>query len=133
MENNETERGSGLALPPCSAVSESLALVDFGPCRLSARPAKWIEVAGPMCKHCEDGESVDHAAARILAAEYRRMKEALDAITNVRSSDFSDGAIERVCLLMLTIAKEALNPSEPNVEVTGDPLWAACGSGMFMV
>jgi len=50
----------------------ALALVDFGPCRGAERPQDWINVAGPMCAYCEDMEDVNLAAARIIAAEYRK-------------------------------------------------------------
>jgi hypothetical protein len=54
-----------------SALADALALVDFGACRDSGRPAKWIEVAEPMCAHCKGSEDVNLAAARIIADAYR--------------------------------------------------------------
>jgi hypothetical protein len=56
-----------------SALDDALALVDFGPCKTADRPQDWINVAGPMCKHCEGVEDVNLAAARIIADEYRKL------------------------------------------------------------
>jgi hypothetical protein len=55
-----------------SALDAALALVDFGPCQGSERPQDWVNVAGPMCAYCEGLEDVNFAAARIIAAEYRK-------------------------------------------------------------
>ena len=68
----ETESGA-----PCSALDDALALVDFGPCKTANRPQDWINVAGPMCAHCEGVEDVNLAAARIIAAEYRNVLKIL--------------------------------------------------------
>jgi hypothetical protein len=57
----------------CSALDAALALVDFGPCQRSERPQDWVKVARPMCAHCEELEDVNFAAARIIAAEYRKL------------------------------------------------------------
>ena len=54
-------------------LKHALALTDFGPCRTSPSPEKWIELASPMCQHCREGEDVSVAAGRILAAEVRRL------------------------------------------------------------
>jgi len=69
-----------LAPVPCSALDAALALVDFGPCRSAERPQDWINVAGPMCAHCEGAEDVNLAAARIIAAEYRKALAVIEAI-----------------------------------------------------
>ena len=61
------------AAPTCSALDAALALVDFGPCRSGARPQDWLDVAGPMCAHCEELEDVNLAAARIIATAYRNV------------------------------------------------------------
>ena len=50
---------------------DALSLADFGPCRTADRPQDWINVASPMCAHCEGVEDVNLAAARIIAWEYR--------------------------------------------------------------
>ena len=71
------EADGGVALPqPCSALEAALALVDFGPCR-DGDPADWINVASPMCAHCIGSEDVNLAAARIIAAEYRKSRDEL--------------------------------------------------------
>ena len=69
---NETEKQMPveqrcLVLP----LRDALALVDFGPCKTADRPQDWVNVASPMCAHCEGVEDVNLAAARIIAAEYR--------------------------------------------------------------
>ena len=61
---------------PCSALELALALVDFGACR-DGDPADWINVASPMCAHCIGSEDVNLAAARIIAAEYRKSRDEL--------------------------------------------------------
>jgi len=68
------------AMPPCSALDAALALVNFGPRRGAEHPQDWINVAGPMCAHCEGAEDVNLAAARIIAAEYRKVMAVLEAI-----------------------------------------------------
>lgn len=77
--------------PPatCSALDAALALVDFGPCRGAERPQDWINVAGPMCDHCEGVEDVNLAAARIIAAEYRKALAVIESIEE-RYIDGSD-------------------------------------------
>jgi hypothetical protein len=65
---------------PCSALDAALALVDFGPCKTADRPQDWINVASPMCAHCEGVEDVNLAAARIIAAEYRKALAVIEAI-----------------------------------------------------
>lgn len=64
----------------CSALDAALSLVDFGPCRGAERPQDWINVAGPMCAHCDGVEDVNLAAARIIAAEYRKALAVIEAI-----------------------------------------------------
>ena len=59
---------------------DALALVDFGSCQGAGRSQDWINVAGPMCAHCEGVEDVNLAAARIIAAEYRKALAAIEAI-----------------------------------------------------
>ena len=61
----------------CSALHDALALVDFGACR-DGNPAEWIKVSGPMCAHCIGSEDVNLAAARIIAAHYRKFRTALE-------------------------------------------------------
>ena len=53
-------------------LKDALALVDFGPCRGAERPQDWLKVASPMCAHCIGIEDVNLAAARIIAAAYRK-------------------------------------------------------------
>lgn len=53
-------------------LKDALSLVDFGPCRGAERPHDWIKVASPMCAHCIGIEDVNLAAARIIAAAYRK-------------------------------------------------------------
>jgi hypothetical protein len=65
---------------PYSAVDAALALVDFGPCRGAEHPQDWINVAGPMRAHCEGVEDVNLAAARIIAAEYRKALAIIETI-----------------------------------------------------
>ena len=83
------ERPSPLDATTCSALDAALALVDFGPCKGSERPQDWINVAGPMCAHCEGVEDVNLAAARIIAAEYRKALAVIEAIEE-RYIDGSD-------------------------------------------
>jgi len=59
---------------------DALALVDFGPCKTADRPQDWMMVASPMCAHCEGVEDVNLAAARIIAAEYRKSQAALEHV-----------------------------------------------------
>jgi hypothetical protein len=51
------------------ALQAALALVDVGP----AKTQEWMICASAMCQFCRPGEDVDQAAARILAAEVRRL------------------------------------------------------------
>jgi len=123
-EQEKVNRPSGEA--PCSALSDALALVDFGPCRGSAEPAKWMLFAGPMCAHCADLENVDQAAARILAAAYKELWFALGqvrhnaiAIQNIRwGYDGDCGAVriaERIeyeCDQFLRANARAMTPAK---------------------
>jgi hypothetical protein len=77
---NKLAAPEGCAPLTCSALDAALALVDFGPCKTAARPQDWINVAGPMCAHCEGVEDVNLAAARIIAAEYRKALSVIEAI-----------------------------------------------------
>jgi hypothetical protein len=77
---NKLAAPEGCAPLTCSALDGALALVDFGPCRGAERPQDWINVAGPMCAHCEGVEDVNLAAARIIAAEYRKALAVIEAI-----------------------------------------------------
>ena len=76
----EQDSGKELDKTPCSALDAALSLVDFGPCRGAERPQDWINVAGPMCAHCDGVEDVNLAAARIIAAEYRKTLAVIEAI-----------------------------------------------------
>jgi hypothetical protein len=78
--NKQLESFTGSNAPPCSALDAALALVDFGPCRGAERPQDWINVASPMCAHCDGVEDVNLAAARIIAAEYRKALAVIEAI-----------------------------------------------------
>ncbi len=51
-------------------IEAALALVDVGP----AKNLQWMACAVPMSKYCLPHEDVDQAAARILAAEVRRLR-----------------------------------------------------------
>jgi hypothetical protein len=73
MNTESTQTPESLGSPLCCALVDALALVEFGPCRDAARPQDWMAVASPMCQHCEGTEDVNFAAARILAAEYKRL------------------------------------------------------------
>lgn len=77
---NKLAAPEGCAPLTCSALDAALALVDFGPCRGAERPQDWINVAGPMCAHCEGVEDVNLAAARIIAAEYRKALAVIESI-----------------------------------------------------
>jgi hypothetical protein len=77
---NKLAAPEGCAPLTCSALDAALALVDFGPCRGAERPQDWINVAGPMCAHCDGVEDVNLAAARIIAAEYRKALAVIEAI-----------------------------------------------------
>ena len=77
---NKLAAPEGCAPLTCSALDAALALVDFGPCRGAERPQDWINVASPMCAHCEEAEDVNLAAARIIAAEYRKALAVIEAI-----------------------------------------------------
>ena len=57
----------------------ALALVDFGPCRTAARPQDWIAAVTPIFAYSKDFEDVNLAAARIIAAEYRRVLDLIEA------------------------------------------------------
>jgi hypothetical protein len=89
---NEAESSNGTAAcavsraVPCSALADALALVDFGPCKDAERPQDWINVAGPMCAHCDGTEDVNLAAARIIAAEYRKLHEWIELAAPVMES-----------------------------------------------
>lgn len=56
------------------ALAAALALVDFGP----VRSEEWFIPAQVMCDNCQPGEDVDQAAARILAAEVRRLRAVIE-------------------------------------------------------
>jgi hypothetical protein len=84
---NKLAAPEGCAPLTCSALDAALALVDFGPCRGAERPQYWINVAGPMCAHCEGVEDVNLAAARIIAAEYRKALSVIETI----EERYSDG------------------------------------------
>jgi hypothetical protein len=73
MNTKSTQKPELLGSPHGSALADALALVEFGPCRDAARPQDWMAVASPMCQHCEGTEDVNFAAARIIAAEYKRL------------------------------------------------------------
>jgi hypothetical protein len=73
MNTESTQSPESLGSPHGSALADALALVEFGPCRDAARPQDWMAVASPMCQHCEGTEDVNFAAARIIAAEYKRL------------------------------------------------------------
>jgi len=76
-EPQKPSAGPPLAAAPCSAaVEQALALIDFGPCRSHPQPGEWFKVSAPMCAHCIGIENVDQAAGRIIAAEYRRIRDA---------------------------------------------------------
>ena len=74
--------GPPLGAVACSALDAALALVDFGPCR-DGDPADWINVASPMCAHCIGTEDVNLAAARIIAAEYRKAQAVIEFIDEI--------------------------------------------------
>ena len=107
-----TTQPDELGAAHCSALDAALALVDFGPCRGAERPQDWINVAGPMCAHCEGVEDVNLAAARIIAAEYRNMLKIL-----------KDPVAVHINMLRGTIAwtpenlRHILGDSSPNDEV----------------
>lgn len=77
---NEAESSNGTAAcavsraEPCSALEAAEALIDFGPCRGSINPARWMELASAVCPHCILIENVDQAAGRIVLAELRRLQ-----------------------------------------------------------
>jgi len=75
----KTTPPDSLGAASCSALDAALALVDFGACR-DGDPADWINVAAPMCAHCIGAEDVNLAAARIIAAEYRKALAVIVAI-----------------------------------------------------
>jgi hypothetical protein len=75
MNTETTQSPESLGSPLCCALVDALALVEFGPCRDADRPQDWMAVASPMCQHCEGTEDVNFAAARILAAEYKKLAE----------------------------------------------------------
>ena len=66
-QKTSSHREERLVVP----LRDALSLADFGPCRTADRPQDWINVASPMCAHCEGAEDVNLAAARIIAWEYR--------------------------------------------------------------
>ena len=77
---NKLAAPEGCAPLTCSALDAALALVDFGPCKTAARQQDWMTVASAMCAHCEGAEDVNLAAARIIAAEYRKALAVIEAI-----------------------------------------------------
>ncbi len=74
MENTPDQTGApaGPIAPdkPREPVPAALGFVAMGPPKTQA----WINEAAHMCRFCEGAESVDQAAARILAAEVRRLR-----------------------------------------------------------
>lgn len=50
----------------CSALRDAFALIAMGPQR-SADAIEWFRVSAEMCKHCKSTETVNEAAARIVA------------------------------------------------------------------
>jgi hypothetical protein len=101
---------------PGSALDAALALVDFGSCRGAERPQDWLNVAGPMCEHCEGEEDVNLAAARIIATEYRKALAVISAIEE-RYIDGCDTYED--WKFMGTTAREYLLP--PNVQMQTTP------------
>ena len=77
---NEAESSSGTAAcavsraEPCSALAAALHLLEHIPRRL-AEPQAWWNAATAMAKYCGDAENVDEAALRIIASEYRKLRE----------------------------------------------------------
>jgi hypothetical protein len=70
----------------CSAVNDALAFIALGPQR-GANAVEWFNLSMPMCSHCLDRETVNEAAARIIAAEFRKTVEVLEAIEEI----YTDG------------------------------------------
>jgi hypothetical protein len=79
-------------------LSSAIALVKFGPCKSAECPQDWVNVAVPMCAHCEGVEDINLAAARIILgrleavqSERDRLREALRlaAMWGVQSRGFS--------------------------------------------
>jgi N-acetylglucosamine kinase-like BadF-type ATPase len=52
-----------------SDIRDALAFVDHGP----VKDTDWANLAYGMTKHCQEGENMDMAAARILARAYREL------------------------------------------------------------
>ena len=74
METNQATPPAASATTPCSALEAAEALIAFGPCRGSLNPARWMELATPLCPHCIAIENVDQAAGRIVLAELNRLR-----------------------------------------------------------
>lgn len=58
----------------------ALALVDFGPLETGRGLQRGHKIAFRMCAYREAGEHVHMAAARIIAAEYRKALEVISAL-----------------------------------------------------
>jgi len=72
-----------------TALEAALALIDLGPLDRIHDAEKWTESSQQVARHCAADEDVTEAAARIIAAEYRRAYAALAAIEE-RYTDGSD-------------------------------------------
>lgn len=66
----------------CSALECALALADRGS-QHDGDSTEWIAAAWRMSDHCEGREDVTEAAARILAAEYRKAFAVLESIEEI--------------------------------------------------
>lgn len=68
-----------------SALDDALALAD-----VAIWTIEWTKRAAQMIKHCGPGEDVDQAATRVLAAEVRRLRLAIET-TISENAHLADG------------------------------------------
>lgn len=64
---------------PPTALESALTLLDCGPMK-GSDPNKWVSAAAAMVCYCKSREDVTEAAARIIAAEYRKALAVIEAI-----------------------------------------------------
>ncbi len=88
MNSDTPESPARCVQPACSALAAALALIALGPQR-RANAIEWLQVSLEMCKHCLGTETVNEAAARIVAEWLRCYEERLKIIA-------SDAAVIRL-------------------------------------
>lgn len=77
---HDTQPSNGCVHLSCSALDDALALIALGPQR-SANAVEWVRVSLEMCKHCKGTETVNEAAARIVADRMKTYERKLNMLT----------------------------------------------------